>query len=206
MTAGASRVVIFDIGGVLVDWNPRYLYRRLFPDDAAGMERFLAEVCTPEWNLRQDAGRPFAEAVAELVGSYPAQAELIRAYHERWEETLGGAIDGSVAVLGEVRDAGHRLLALTNWSHETFPLARRRYRFLDWFQGIVVSGEEQLIKPDPRLYTRLIERYRVDPAHALFIDDSQRNVEAAVALGIHGIHFRSPSALRDQLIALGVLP
>jgi 2-haloacid dehalogenase len=202
---GEPRTVIFDFGGVLVDWNPRYLYRRLFPGDADGMERFLAEVCTTEWNLRQDAGRPWAEAVAELVGRCPAQADLIRAYHERWEEMLSGAIDGSVAILGEVRAAGHRVLGLTNWSHETFPLARLRFPFFDWFHGIVVSGEEKLIKPDPRLYVRLLERYRVDPARAVFIDDNLKNVEAAAALGIHGIHFRSPSALRDELTALGVL-
>jgi 2-haloacid dehalogenase len=144
--------------------------------------------------------------VAELVGRYPAQADLIRAYRERWEETLGGLIDGSVAILGELRDAGHRLLGLTNGSHETFPLACARYRFFDWFHGIVVSGEEGMIKPDPRLYARLLERYRVDPARAVFIDDSRGNVGAAVALGIHGIHFRSPPALRDELTALGLLP
>lgn len=205
MTAD-PRVVIFDFGGVLVDWNPRYLYRRLFPDDPAGMERFLAEVCTPEWNQHQDAGRPWAEAIAELVALHPAQADLIRAYRERWQETLSGPIDGSVAILGEVRAAGHRILGLTNWSHETFPLARTIFPFFDWFDGIVVSGEEKLIKPDPRLYVRLLERYRVDPARAVFIDDSPKNVEAAAALGIHGIHFRSPSALRAELTALGVLP
>jgi len=203
---GEPRTVIFDFGGVLVDWNPRYLYRRLFPGDPDGMERFLAEVCTTEWNQRQDAGRPWAEAIAELVALHPAQADLIRAYRERWEETLGGPIDGSVAILREVRAAGHRILGLTNWSHETFPRARTLFPFFDWFDGIVVSGEEQLIKPDPRLFTRLLERYRVDPARAVFIDDSPRNVEAAAALGIHGIHFRSPPALRDELTALGVLP
>ena len=200
------RTVIFDFGGVLVDWNPRYLYRRLFPGDPDGMERFLAEVCTSEWNQCQDAGRPWTEAVAELIGRHPAQADLIRAYRERWQETLSGPIDGSVAILGEVRAAGHRILGLTNWSHETFPLARTLFPFFHWFEGIVVSGEEKLIKPDPRLYVRLLERYRVDPARAVFIDDSLKNVEAAAALGIHGIHFRSPSALRDELTALGVLP
>jgi 2-haloacid dehalogenase len=146
------------------------------------------------------------EAVAELVARYPAQADLIRAYRERWEETLGSPIDGSVAILGELRAAGRPLYGLTNWSHETFPLARARFPFFDWFDGIVVSGEEKLIKPDPRLYVRLLERYRVDPARAVFIDDSPNNVEAAAALGIHAIHFRSPPALRDELTALGVLP
>lgn len=205
MTAGEPRTVIFDFGGVLVDWNPRYLYRRLFPGDPAGMERFLAEVCTTAWNQCQDAGRPWAEAIAELVARHPAQTDLIRAYRERWEETLGGPIDGSVAILGELRAAGHRLYGLTNWSDETFPLARPRFRFFDWFDGIVVSGEERMIKPDPRLYVRLLERYRVDPARAVFIDDSPPNVDAAIALGIHGIHFRSPPELRDELTALGLL-
>jgi 2-haloacid dehalogenase len=199
------RVVIFDFGGVLVDWNPRYLYRQLFPGDPDGMERFLAEVCTSEWNQQQDAGRPWADAVSELIGRYPAQADLIRAYRERWNEMLRGPIDGSVAILGELRDAGYRLLGLTNWSHETFPLARARYPFFGWFDGIVVSGEEKLIKPDRRLFVRLIERYRVDPAHAVFIDDTLHNVEAAVALGIHAIHFRSPAALREELIAIGLV-
>ncbi|HEX3761195.1 MAG TPA: HAD family phosphatase [Kofleriaceae bacterium] len=201
----AERVVIFDFGGVLVDWNPRHLYRRLFPGDPERMERFLAEVCTTAWNEQQDAGRPWADAVAELVARHPAQADLIRAYRERWEETLAGPIDDSVAILGELRDAGHRLLGLTNWSHETFPLARARYRFFDWFHGIVVSGEERLIKPDPRLFVCLIERYRVDPARAVFIDDSPRNVAAAAALGLHAIHFRSPAALRAELTALELL-
>jgi 2-haloacid dehalogenase len=199
------RVVIFDFGGVLVDWNPRYLYRQLFPGDPDGMERFLAEVCTSEWNQQQDAGRPWADAVSELIGRYPAQADLIRAYRERWNEMLRGPIDGSVAILGELRDAGYRLLGLTNWSHETFPLARARYPFFGWFDGIVVSGEEKLIKPDRRLFVRLIERYRVDPAHAVFIDDTLHNVEAASALGIHAIHFRSPAALREELIAIGLV-
>jgi len=204
MTTG-PRVVIFDFGGVLVDWNPRHLYRRLFPGDPAGMERFLAEVCTPAWNQQQDAGRPWADAIAELVGRHPENADLIRAYRERWDETLAGPIDGSVAILGELRDAGHRLLGLTNWSHETFPLARARYPFFGWFDGIVVSGEERLIKPDPRLYARLLERYAVDPARAVFIDDSLPNVEAAIALGLHGIQFRSPPALRAELVARELL-
>jgi 2-haloacid dehalogenase len=201
----SERVVIFDFGNVLVEWNPRHLYRRLFPGDPERMERFLAEVCTPAWNEQQDAGRPWAEAIAELVARHPAQADLIRAYRERWEETLVGPIDGSVAILGELRDAGHRLLGLTNWSQETFPIARARYRFFDWFHGIVVSGEERLIKPDPRLFVRLLERYRVDPARAVFIDDSLPNVEAAAALGLHAIQFRSPAALRVELVALELL-
>jgi 2-haloacid dehalogenase len=205
---GKPDVVIFDFGGVLVDWNPRYLYRKLFGDDAAGkasMERFLAEVCTTEWNVRQDAGRPWTEAVAELTAKHPASTDLIRAYHERWLEMLGGPIDGSVAVLAELKQAGRPLYGLTNWSHETFPLARARYPFFDWFDGIVVSGAEGMIKPDPRLYARLLERYRIAAERAVFIDDNRPNVDAAAALGIHGIHFQSPAQLRGDLSALGLV-
>jgi 2-haloacid dehalogenase len=198
-------VVIFDFGGVLLDWNPRYLYRKLFGDDEVAMERFLAEVCTSEWNLRQDGGRPWAEAVAELSAQHPTHAELIRAYHERWEDMLRGPIDGSVTILGELKQAGRPLYGLTNWSHETFPIARMRYPFFAWFDGIVVSGVERMTKPDPRLYACLLERYRIDADRAVFIDDNQHNVAAAVALGLGGIHFRSPAQLRAELTALGVL-
>ncbi|QWT21863.1 HAD family phosphatase [Bacillus sp. NP157] len=199
-------VVIFDFGGVLVDWNPRHLYRKLFGDDEAGMERFLAEVTTTEWNLQQDAGRPWKDALAELTAQHPEHVDLITAFHERWEETLKGPIDDSIAILHDLKSAGHPLYGLTNWSGETFPIARARYEFFNWFDGIVVSGDEGTIKPDPRLYETLLERYDVDPKRAVFIDDNKANVEAAEALGIHGIHFHSPAQLRADLIDLGFLP
>lgn len=195
--------VVFDLGGVLVDWDPRYLYRSLFDDEAA-MERFLAEVCTPEWNLAQDAGRPWAEAVAMLSAQHPRHAEHIAAYRTRWLDTLRGPIQPTVDLLGELREQGVRLYALTNWSQETFPLARERFDFLGWFEGIVVSGEEQLIKPDPEIFRRLIQRYAIEPAHTLYIDDSLRNVAAAEALGMHGWHFQSADALRAHMRALGL--
>ena len=199
-------VVIFDFGGVLVDWNPRYLYSKLFGDDTEGMERFLTEVTTPEWNLRQDEGRSWDEAVRVLTAEHPDHAELIAAYQHRWEETLKGPIDDSLHILRELKDAGHPLYGLTNWSNETFPIARERYDFFNWFDGIVVSGEEGTIKPDPKLYQTLLERYDIDPSRAVFIDDNKTNVEAAEALGIHGIHFHTPAQLRGELIALGFLP
>lgn len=199
-------VVIFDFGGVIVDWNPRHLYRKLFGDDEEGMERFLAEVTTPEWNLRQDAGRPWAQAVAELTEAHPSQVDLITAFHERWEETLKGPIDDSITILHDLKKAGHPLYGLTNWSGETFPIARARYDFFNWFDGIVVSGDEGMIKPDPKLYETLLERYDIDPKRAVFIDDNKANVDAAEALGIHGIHFHSPAQLRAELVALGFLP
>ncbi|WP_448101765.1 HAD family hydrolase [Luteibacter jiangsuensis] len=199
-------VVIFDFGGVLIDWNPRYLYRKLFGDDEAAMEAFLAEVTTPEWNLQQDAGRSWDEAVRLLTEEHPTKAELIAAYQHRWEETLGGAIDDSLHILRELKDAGHPLYGLTNWSQETFPVAIERFDFLALFDGIVVSGQEGMVKPDPKLYQTLLERYDVDPARAVFIDDNKANVDAAEAFGIHGIHFHTPAQLRAELVALGFLP
>ncbi len=198
-------VIIFDFGGVLIDWNPRYLYRKLFGDDEEAMETFLAEVTTPEWNLQQDAGRSWDEAVRLLTEQHPTKAELIAAYQHRWEETLGGSIDDSLRILRELKEAGHPLYGLTNWSHETFPFARERFDFLTLFDGIVVSGEEGMIKPDPKLYRTLLDRYDIDPTRAVFIDDNKTNVEAADALGIHGIHFHTPEQLRADLVELGFL-
>lgn len=196
--------VVFDLGGVLIDWNPRYLYRTLF-DDGAAMEDFLATVTTPDWNLAQDAGRPWAEAVEELASRYPERRELIEAYWRRWPETLGDAIGPTVDVLDDLRRAGVRLFALTNWSGETFPFARPRYPFLAWFEGIVVSGDEGLIKPDPRIFEVLARRYDLDPAATLFIDDHVANVEAAAELGFHAIRYVDTDTLRADLARLGLL-
>ena len=204
MTNGRIKTVIFDLGNVLIGWDPRRLYRQLIEDEAQ-MEWFLREVCSSAWNEQQDAGRPWAEGTALLRAQFPEHAELIDAYHLRWQETLLGPIEGSVALLQELKEHGVRLLALTNWSQETFPIARQLYPFLQWFEGIVVSGEERLVKPDPRIYQRLLERYQVDPATALYIDDSQRNVAAAEALGMHGCWFRDPVGLRERLVELGLL-
>jgi len=204
VTNGRIKTVIFDLGNVLIGWDPRRLYRQLIEDEAQ-MEWFLREVCSSAWNEQQDAGRPWAEGTALLRAQFPEHAELIDAYHLRWKETLLGPIEGSVALLQELKEHGVRLLALTNWSQETFPIARQLYPFLQWFEGIVVSGEERLVKPDPRIYQRLLERYQVDPATALYIDDSQRNVAAAEALGMHGCWFRDPVGLRERLVELGLL-
>lgn len=203
--ARARSTVVFDLGGVLIDWNPRHLYRKLFDGDAAAMEAFLSEVCHPDWNLQQDAGRSFAEAEAEAIGRHPDKAGLIRAWRARFAEMIPGALDETVAVLAELKDRGTPLYALSNWSAETFPGQRPRFPFLDWFQGIVLSGEERLVKPDPRIYRRLLDRYGVAATEAVFIDDNQANAEAATALGMHGVHFRSAGALRRELAALGLL-
>ena len=199
------RIVVFDLGGVLLQWNPRFLYRKLFPGDEQAMENFLATVCTQQWNERQDAGRPFAAAIGELVAKHADKAHLIEAFRTRFDEMIPAAIDGTVEILLELSRAGVPLYALTNFSAETFPAQRDRFAFLSAFDGIVVSGEEGVIKPDPRIFRILLERYAVVPAHAVFVDDNAANAAAATALGMHGIHFRSPRQLRDELVALSLL-
>ncbi|MCO6488763.1 MAG: HAD family phosphatase [Phaeodactylibacter sp.] len=203
--AKTIETVIFDLGGVLIDWNPEYLFREVF-DDEEKMRHFFEEVCTPQWNIQQDAGRPLAQAIEEKVREFPEYEPAIRAYYGRWEEMLGGAIEDSVRLLERLHaQNGHRLYALTNWSQETFPIAWERYDFLRLFEGIVVSGQEKLAKPDPRIYHTLLERYKVRAETAVFIDDMEANVEAARALGIEAIHFRGAGFLEEQLKGLGVL-
>jgi HAD superfamily hydrolase (TIGR01509 family) len=198
------QVVVFDLGGVLIDWNPRYLYRQLIPDQAA-MERFLAEVCHSAWNEEQDRGRTFADAVEEAAARHPGERALIEAYHHRWHEMLAGPIDGSVEILEELKAAGIELHALTNWSVEKFPIARERYDFLDRFETILVSGEVGLIKPDPRIFRLLLEGIGRAAADCIYIDDNAANVGAAGALGFDAIHFRGPEPLRRDLVSRGAL-
>lgn len=196
---------MFDLGGVLIDWNPRHLYRKLFAGDEAATEWFLANVCTAEWNARQDAGRSFADAVAELMPRHADKADLIEAYGRRFDEMIAGVIEGTVDILAALKRAGVPRYALTNWSAETFPPQRKRFEFLSWFDGIVVSGQEGVIKPDPRIFRILLERYRIASREAVFIDDNPDNAAAATGLGMHGIHFRSPELLRRELEALALL-
>ena len=197
--------VVFDLGGVLVDWDPRHLYRQLF-DDVEEMESFLAEVTTAEWNAHQDAGRPWVDAVEILAAEHPEQRELIEAFHRRWPEMLVGEIPGTVDVLADLHAAGVRLLALSNWSEEMFPFARERFEFLSWFEGIVISGEVGVNKPDRRIYEQLMEQFRVEPTEALFIDDLPANVAAARLLGFHVVRFTEAAALRHELVRLELLP
>jgi 2-haloacid dehalogenase len=194
-------LIVFDLGGVLIDWDPRYLYRKLFNDDAA-METFLAQVCSPAWNVRQDAGRPLSVATEMLVAQYPQQRELINAFYGRWEEMLGGAINGSVDILQQVKKLGFQVAALTNWSAETFPLAQMRYAFLEWFDDLIVSGKEKVAKPDAEIYRILLQRTGRGATDCVFIDDSMMNIDAARQLGFVTIHFQSPQQLRQQLSLL----
>ena len=199
-------IVIFDLGGVLLDWNPRHLYRKLFPGDDAAMEHFLATVCTNLWNRGQDAGRPVAEACALLKADHPDKAALIDAYYERFDEMIAGPIEGTVAILTELRQRGTPLYFLSNYSAETWRLAPGRFGFLAWFHGGIVSGQHGVIKPDPAIYRLLLDRCGIDPQRAIFIDDVAANAEAARSFGIHPIHFTGPDALRAELRALGLLP
>ncbi|MGH7153995.1 MAG: HAD family hydrolase [Acetobacteraceae bacterium] len=196
--------VVFDLGGVLIDWNPRHLYRKLFADEA-DMERFLADVCNSAWNLEQDRGRGWAEACALLSAQHPEKTALIDAYRLRWREMLAGPIGGSVEILRELKSRDVSLFALTNWSYETFPFAMQMYDFLGWFEAIVVSGQERLVKPDPRIYRLLSDRHGLDLSRLVYIDDNPRNADAATVLGMHGIHFTGAPALRRELISLGLL-
>ena len=170
------------------------------------MEDFLTTVCTHEWNRCQDAGRSFAEGARLLKADHPGKAELIDAYGIRFDEMIAGPIAGSVEILAELRDRGTALYGLTNWSSETYAPARERFAFLSWFHGILVSGEVGVIKPDPRIFELLIERFEIDPQNAVYVDDVEANVAAAKPFGIHAIHFTTPPVLRAELVELGMLP
>jgi 2-haloacid dehalogenase len=196
---------VFDLGGVLIDWDPRHLYRQLF-DDPDEMESFLAEVTTAEWNAHQDAGRPWAEAIEILVAEHPERRALIEAFHRRWAEMLAGEIPGTVEVLAELHAAGLRLVGLSNWSAEMFPVALERFDFLAWFEGIVISGEVGVNKPDRRIFEHLAQRFGIEPQEAVFVDDSAANIDAATDLGFCAIHFTDATALRQVLVRLGLLP
>jgi 2-haloacid dehalogenase len=195
--------VVFDLGGVLVDWDPRHLYRTLIPDEAE-RERFLTEICTTEWHRRHDAGRPFAEGVAELVARHPEHRELIEAWPDRFAEMVPGPIHDTVQVLADVVALGDPVYALTNWSHEAWPMARERFEFIEWFDGVVVSGHEGVLKPDRAIYDRLIERYGLVRSRTVFIDDWDVNVDGARTAGLQALQFTTAAALREDLRALGL--
>ena len=199
------RAVLFDVGNVMVRWDPRTLYSKIFPDPAE-RDRFLAEVCTLAWHAEHDRGVPMARNRGPLIARHPRYEQAILDWDARFDEMLIGVIPETIAAMDALHARGVPLYGLTNWSHETFPFARERFDFLTLFDGIVVSGEEGMIKPDPKLYRTLLERYDIDPSRAVFIDDNRANVEAADALGIHGIHFHTPEQLRADLVALGFLP
>ena len=192
--------IIFDLGGVLIDWNPEYLYKKIFSNDQE-MRYFLTHISTKKWNEEQDAGKSLNEATEELSKQYPAYKKEIQAYYGRWEEMLGGPISESVALLERIyQTRKYELYALTNWSNETFPVARQQFPFLNYFKGIVVSGEVKIKKPDPRIYHFILNKYNLISQKTIFIDDSESNIEIAKNLAIHTIHFKDPQQLCKKLI------
>jgi 2-haloacid dehalogenase len=197
--------IVFDLGAVLIDWDRRHLYRKLFDGRTAELDYFLDNVCTLQWNGTMDAGRPFSEAIAAKIAEFPAYEPYITAYHTRWVEMVVGPIDGTVEIFAQLRQAGYPTAALSNWSAETFPIVQPRFEFLNWFDEVILSGELNVIKPDPAIYHILLERIGREASDCIFIDDSLPNIEAAQQLGFQAIHFHSPEQLRSELAKLEIL-
>lgn len=195
--------IIFDFGGVLIDWNPVYLYRKVF-DREEEMNFFLENICRYDWNLLQDEGRPLAEGTRLLQEKFPEYVDEIAMYYGRWEEMLGGTYDENTRLIGPLKEK-YKVYGLTNWSAETLPLAMKRYDFFQYLDGIVVSGEEKMVKPDRRLYEVLLERYDLLAGESLFIDDNAANIETARELGFHVVHFAGGLNLEQRLRENGIL-
>jgi len=197
--------IIFDLGGVLIDWNPEYVYLDVFEGDREKMQWFFDNICTHDWNENQDAGYPLSKATEERVALFPEHEDLIRMYYGRWTEMLGDAIFDTVEILNQlISKKEYKIVALTNWSHETFPIALERFDFLHWFEGIVVSGVEGTRKPFREIYETTLDRFDIKAENSIFIDDNLRNIEAANKLGINGILFKNPDFLRQQLREHGI--
>jgi 2-haloacid dehalogenase len=196
--------VVFDLGGVLLDWNPDYVYQTIFPDPEKRIW-FYKNICTPDWNEEQDAGRSLKEATDLLVKKFPDQEANIRIYYDRWEDMLGGPIEGTLEILRYLKfSTNKKLYALTNWSQETFPVALQKYDFLHWFDGRIVSGEEKTRKPFVEIYQHLIERFQISPKGAIYVDDNLRNLIPAKELGFTTIHFTSPQQFKEDLEKAGL--
>ena len=194
---------VFDVGNVLVRWDPFRVYREMIPDETK-RNWFLQNVCTSAWNLEQDRGRSWEEGIALLVASHPEWEAQIRAYDERWHEAVPGMIEDSVAVLEELKARGEKVYGITNFSREKWTECLIRFPFLQSFDGVVVSAHERVIKPDPAIYQILLTRYDLVPEDCIFIDDSAKNIETARSLGMKGIHFVEPIDLKAELRACGV--
>ena len=199
------KTIIFDLGGVLIDWNPEYVYLKEFRGDRAKMDWFLNHVCAWDWNVNQDAGYPIMQATQERIALFPEYETLIKMYYGRWEEMLGYTHDGTLAILKKLVDnPAYRVLALTNWSGETWPKAIAKFDWLQWFEGILVSGDEKMRKPFAPIYNLMLDRYDINAQEAVFIDDSHANVQGFESVGITGIHFKDAATLEIQLRTLGI--
>jgi 2-haloacid dehalogenase len=195
--------IIFDFGGVLIDWNPRYMYQHEF-EESSEMEDFLHEVCTDDWNLQQDKGRSLAEGTRILQEKFPEHATKIQLYYDQWEKMIKGEIPENVRALRKLKEK-YKVYGLTNWSAETFPIVFNRYPFFELFDGIVVSGEENLIKPDKKIFELTLERYQLEAKNTLFIDDNTKNIQAAKEMGFATIHVQEKTDLSSELHAMGLL-
>ena len=199
-----KKTIVFDIGGVLIDWNPRYLYEKIFTDPDE-LDFFLRAVCSPAWNATIDVGKSFWDAIDELVPLHPEYEDQIRAYFTRWDEMLGGDIPGTVEILKELKEAGYPLAVLSNFSSETLPIVEDQYGFLGWFEPLVISGRAGYAKPDPSIYQILLHELGQDARECVFIDDKLENIQEANRQGFEGIHFTSPENLRKNLVTLSIL-
>jgi len=199
------RAILFDFGNVLLEWNPRYVYRRYFPGDEAAMEQFFQEVNFMEWNAQQDKGRTFAEGVAVLSSEFPQYSDLIQAYPDNWKDSIGDSLEGTVEIMKQLKTAGFSVYGLSNWSAETFPLVREKFVFFGLLDDIIISGEVGQIKPDPEIYEIALRRIGRPASECLFIDDALANIEQARKMGFSVVHFQSPEQLRSELKKLGLL-
>jgi len=205
MTSPTIKAIIFDYGNVLLDWNPRLVYHRYFPNDAEGMENFLHEVNFMEWNAQQDRGRTFKEGVADLSAKFPQYAYLIQAYHDDWVVSIGGAYWETVEIMKQLKQAGYLLYGLSNWSAETFPYARAKYDFFELLDDMVISGAVGFVKPEPEIYQIMLDKIQRPAQECLFIDDSLPNINQANTMGFATIHFQSPIQLEDELKRLEIM-
>ena len=199
------KAILFDFGNVLLEWNPRYVYRRYFPNNEAAMEQFLSEVSFMDWNAQQDKGRSFAEGVAVLSKQFPQYSDLIQAYHTDWKESIGDSLNGTVELMKRLKKAGYPVYGLSNWSAETFPLVRERYDFFDLLDDIILSGEVGAIKPEPEFFEISLRRIGRRAQECLFIDDAPANIEQARKMGFVTVLFESPEQLEYKLRSLGLL-
>ena len=195
-------IVVFDIGNVLIRWDMHFLYESFFPSKEAA-QSFIDETGLVDWNLQQDMGRDWNEAEEALIGQFPQYETEIRAFRARWHDTVPGVIAGTVLIKERLEDLGVPLYAITNFASDTFAEAQARFPTLTRFQDIVISGDEQVVKPDAAIYQRLLDRNNLTAADCLFIDDSEKNVEGARAVGMHAHHFQSPYLLSEDLKRLG---
>ena len=198
-----NKTIIFDLGGVLIDWDPRHLYSQIFPDQDE-MEFFLKAVCSPKWNTQMDGDKSFSDGIEELIAIHPEYADQIQAYISRWEEMIGGIYSDSFQILSDLKEAGYQLAALSNWSSETFPIVHAQYEFLDWFEPLIVSGQVGLVKPDPQIFNLLLCSVDRDPGDCIYIDDMEHNVKAASEVGISAILYTSSKQLRRELKSQGI--